>query len=186
MSESPAPAPAPVQRVFNGSFWFLAGFVAVTGGACYLLKGPEVFWASLAEHAWLLLAILPVIGGAILLGAFAQVLVPPAVVRKRLGHGSGLQGLLLAVGMGVLIPGGPMISMPLLMAVIGAGADLAACVAFHLSWSLLALARVIQWELPLMGPRFAIIRYLATVPLPLLGGVIAAWIMRRRARSRET
>jgi uncharacterized membrane protein YraQ (UPF0718 family) len=117
-----------------------------------------------------------------LLGAFLQTLVPPTVIRRSLGQGAGFRGFLIAVGIGTLIPGGPMISMPILMAVIDAGAGLATCVAFYLSWSLLAFARVIQWELPLMGGEFALVRYLACLPLPIVGALIAAWLLRHWPR----
>ena len=58
--------------------------------------------------------------------------------------------------------------------------SLAACVAFYLSWSLLGLTRIIQWELPLMGGEFALVRYLACLPLPVIGAVTAVWLLRWR------
>jgi uncharacterized membrane protein YraQ (UPF0718 family) len=182
MADSPPPpsGPPPVlHRLMDGSSLFLAGFALTSGIACYVFKGPEVFWHTFDEYGRLILAVAPVIIGAVLLGAFLQVLVPPTVIRRSLGQGAGFRGFLIAIGIGTLIPGGPMISMPILMAVIDAGAGLAACVAFYLSWSLLALTRVIQWELPLMGGEFALVRYLACVPLPIVGALIAAWLLRR-------
>ncbi len=174
------PHPPPLlSRLTEPSFLFLLAFATATGTACYVFKGPEVFWAAFREHVGLLVAILPVIAGAVLLGAFLQALVPPGYVRSRLGEGSGGRGIAIGSVLGVFVPGGPMISMPLLLAVIEAGADLAACVAFYMSWSLLALVRIIQWELPLMGWKFAAIRFLSAVPLPFLAGFIAVPLFRR-------
>lgn len=167
------------RRLTEPSFLFLLFFATSTGIACYVLKGPAVFWAAFREHLWLLLAITPVLAGAVLLGAFLQALVPPGYVRTRLGEGSGLRGIAIGSFIGLFVPGGPMISMPLLLAVIEAGADLAACVAFYMSWSMLALVRVIQWELPLMGGKFAAIRFLSAIPLPLLAGLLAIPLFRR-------
>jgi uncharacterized membrane protein YraQ (UPF0718 family) len=175
---SPGSPPRALHRLIDGSSLFLAAFALTSGIACYVLKGPAVFWHTFDEYGRLILAVAPVIIGAVLLGAFLQVLVPPTVIHRSLGQGTGIRGFLIAIGIGTLIPGGPMISMPILMAVIDAGAGLAACVAFYLSWSLLALVRVIQWELPLMGGEFAFLRYLSSVPLPLVGALIAAWLLR--------
>jgi uncharacterized membrane protein YraQ (UPF0718 family) len=174
--------PSLLSRLTEGSFLFLVAFAVGGGIACYLVRGQEVFWAALEEHLWLLLAIAPVLAGAVLLGAFIQALIPPGYVRSRLGEGSGLRGIGIGSFIGLFIPGGPMISMPLLMAVIEAGADLAACISFYMSWSLLALVRIIQWELPLMGWKFALIRFLSSVPLPLIAGLIAIPLIRRLPR----
>jgi uncharacterized membrane protein YraQ (UPF0718 family) len=177
------------RRLTEPSFLFLLVFASTTGIACYVFKGPAVFWTAFREHLWLLLAITPVLGGAVLLGAFLQALVPPGYVRTRLGEGSGLRSIAVGSLIGLFVPGGPMISMPLLLAVIEAGADLAACVAFYMSWSTLALVRIIQWELPLMGGKFAAIRFLSAIPLPLLAGLMAIPLFRRfrgRAPERET
>ena len=177
--DQPAPPPSLLGRLTEPSFLFLVVFATTTGAACYVFKGPGVFWAALRDHLSLLVAIIPVIAGAVLLGAFLQALVPPGYVRSRLGEGSGARGIAIGSLIGMFVPGGPMISMPLLLAVIEAGADLAACVAFYMSWSLLALARIIQWELPLMGWKFALIRFLSAVPLPFLAGLMAIPLFRR-------
>lgn len=186
-SDDPAPRhpPSILSRLTEGSFLFLMAFAAATGLACYLVKGPAAFWQALEEHLSLLLSIIPVIAGAVLLGAFIQALIPPGYVRTRLGEGSGLRGIAVGSFIGLFVPGGPMISMPLLMAVIEAGADLAACVAFYMSWSLLAFVRIIQWELPLMGWKFAAIRFLSSLPLPLIAALIAIPLFRRFARPRR-
>ncbi|HEX9465900.1 MAG TPA: permease [Alphaproteobacteria bacterium] len=185
----PSPLPRPpslLRRLTEGSFLFLVAFVVAGGVACYWLRGPEVFWQTSEEHLWLLLAIAPVLAGAVLLGAFIQALIPPGYVRARLGEGAGLRGIGIGSVIGLFVPGGPMISMPLLMAVIEAGADLSACIAFYMSWSLLALARIIQWELPLMGWRFALIRFLSSVPLPLIAGLIAIPLFKRLPHCRKS
>lgn len=187
MAEPSPPAAPPhppsfLSRLTDGSFLALLVFAGSTALACYVFKGPEVFQQALYEHLWLLAAIAPVLAGAVLLGAFIQALIPPGYVRSRLGEGSGLRGIAIGSFIGLFVPGGPMISMPLLLAVIEAGADLSACVAFYMSWSLLAFARIIQWELPLMGWKFALVRFLACIPLPVIAGFLAIPLFRRFRR----
>src|SRR5258708_34687030 len=92
----PSPLPRPpslLRRLTEGSFLFLVAFVVAGGVACYWLRGPEVFWQTSEEHLWLLLAIAPVLAGAVLLGAFIQALIPAGYVRARLGEGAGLRGI---------------------------------------------------------------------------------------------
>ena len=71
------------RRLTEPSFLFLLVFATSTGIACYALKGPAVFWTAFREHLWLLIAITPVLAGAVLLGAFIQALVPPARPVQR-------------------------------------------------------------------------------------------------------
>jgi len=79
----------------------------------------------------------------------------------------------LATGLGAVTPGGPFAAFPIVYALFLAGADIGAVVAYLTGWSVLALHRVIIWELPLLGPEFAIVRLLASLPLPILAGAIA-------------
>jgi hypothetical protein len=41
------------------------------------------------------------------------------------------------------------------------------------SWSTLGFQRIVMWELPLMGPEFAAIRFLASLPLPFVAGLLS-------------
>jgi uncharacterized membrane protein YraQ (UPF0718 family) len=169
----------PRQRFFDGGFYFLIAFVIVSAIGCYVVRGADAFWLTLEEHLWLLLALAPVVVGSVLLAAGLQVLMHPEFIRKHLGEGSGLKGLLKATIIGMMVPGGPMVSLPLLTAVMGAGANAMAGVAFVVSWSVLPVSRIVQWELPLMGGDFTMIRYLASVPLPVLAAWMAAPVLRR-------
>ena len=72
-----------------------------------------------------------------------------------------------------LIPGGPYASFPLVLTFLKAGAGPAQMVALITSWAVLAFHRVVMWEVPVLGARFALIRTLASVGLPLLAGLLA-------------
>ncbi len=169
----------PRRRPIDGSFLFIVLFAAASAGGCYVLRGPAVFVEALRDEGALLLRLVPVIAGAVLLAAFVQSLVPTDLVKRWLGQESGWKGVVTASILGAFVPGGPMASFPLMMAVIGAGAHVAASVAFLTSWSVLAIQRLIVWEIPLMGGDFALVRFFASLPLPLLAGWGAAWLWRR-------
>ncbi len=176
----PDPAPArPKPRLLNGSFLFMVAFAVAGGVACYTLRGPEVFWASIEDDGKLFLTVVPVVAGAILLASFAQVLMPTGHVKRWLGQGTGLRGLLTGTVLGAFLPGGPMASFPLMLAVIGAGADYAVAVAVLNSWALFGIHRLLVWELPLMGGEFVAIKMAATIALPILSGWLAALLFLR-------
>ncbi len=99
-------------------------------------------------------------------------------VARWLGGASGLTGLMLATIAGLLTPGGPFTSFPMVYALWIAGADAGALIAFISAWSLLGFNRLIVWELPLLGVEFSLIRYAACLPLPILAGVLARWLTR--------
>ncbi|WP_375688131.1 permease [Pseudooceanicola sp. LIPI14-2-Ac024] len=153
----------------------------VTGTLCYVKFGAASVGTSVAEAGWLLLSILPQLIAGLLIGGLATRLVSREKVAEMLGGGSGIKGLAIATLAGVLTPGGPFTSFPMVYALWIAGADAGALIAFIAAWSLLGFNRLIVWELPLLGVDFTVIRYLACLPLPILGGLIARYVSRVRA-----
>jgi len=170
---------APRRKLIDGSFLFIVAFALASATGCYWLKGPDIFVQALYDEGDLLVRVVPVVAGAVLLAAFVQVLVPTDLVKRWLGQDSGWKGVAVASILGAWVPGGPMASFPLMLAVIGAGAHIAASVAFLTSWSVLAVQRLIVWEIPLMGGDFALVRFLSSALLPPLAGWWAAWLHTR-------
>jgi uncharacterized membrane protein YraQ (UPF0718 family) len=115
---------------------------------------------------------------AFLAAGLAEKLVPGEWIRGALGEESGLRGILLASAAGALTPAGPYLSMPLAAAMHRSGASTGAVVAFLSGWSLLAIQRLVAWELPLLGPRIALIRYGVCLLLPVVAGLIARALTR--------
>jgi len=105
-------------------------------------------------------------------------LLPRETLAILLGPQSGWQGIALASGLGALLPGGPMVSFPFVILLQQAGMAPAPMVALMTAWSVLALHRVLSFELPLMGARFVILRWIVSLPLPLLAGALAALLLR--------
>jgi uncharacterized membrane protein YraQ (UPF0718 family) len=126
----------------------------------------------------LLVRFAPVIVISFLAAGFAERLVPHEWVRERLDAGSGFPGILIGVGAGALTPAGPFVSMPVAAVLIRAGAGPGPVVAYLTSWSLLSLHRLVAWEVPILGWRFALIRYGICVALPVVAGLVARWLSR--------
>ena len=101
-------------------------------------------------------------------------LLPKDLIASWLGHGSGLKGIMIATAVGLVMPGGPIIAFPVVVALAKSGAGFPALVTFLTSWSLLGLQRVFAYELTMMGPRFVMNRMAAASILTPLSG-LAAW-----------
>jgi hypothetical protein len=46
-------------------------------------------------------------------------------------------------------------------------------IAYLTGWSLLAVHRLVAWEVPILGARFALVRYAICAVLPVLAGLLA-------------
>ncbi len=119
-----------------------------------------------------------VIAVSLLAAGFAEVLVPREWVRETLGDDSGLRGILIATGAGVVTPAGPFVSMPIAAVLLRSGAGLGPVVAFLTGWSLLALHRFVAWEVPILGWNFALLRWGLSLGLPVLAGLLARGLAR--------
>ncbi|MBR0658266.1 MULTISPECIES: hypothetical protein [Neoroseomonas] len=152
------------------------GAIASLGAAALWQRdgGPAVGRAL--YHAWeLFLFIAPSLLAGMLLAAALRQLMSPGALARWMGAESGWFGLAVATLAGMLTPGGPMAAFPLVLVLAGAGADRGALVAYITSWTLNGFQRVLVYEAPLLGPGFAILRVVITLPMPLLAG----WIARR-------
>jgi uncharacterized membrane protein YraQ (UPF0718 family) len=112
---------------------------------------------------------------ALLAAGFIGEILPKDVIASWLGHESGVTGILIATAVGMIMPGGPIIAFPIVVALAKSGAGFPALVTFLTSWSLLGLQRVFAFELPMMGTRFVMNRMAAALILTPLTG-LAAWL----------
>src|SRR5437868_15291065 len=109
--------------------------VAVVLGILAYLRDPglPLLVKNSASMLWF---IVPRLVPAILIAGLLQVLVPQEVVSRHFGRESGLRALVIASLAGVLTPGGPMVTVPFMVALANSGASMAPLVAYMTSWSL--------------------------------------------------
>jgi uncharacterized membrane protein YraQ (UPF0718 family) len=167
---------ARLRKIFDLSFWIMAALAAFSGAACYAVKGPDAFFASFGTDLELIAAIAPRLGAALVVAAAIQVLLPRDKVARWLGEGAGLKGILLATGAGIVTPGGPMTSYPIVSALHEAGTGRRALVAYVTSWATQGFQRILLWEVPLIGLEFAALRFVASLPLPIVAGLISRYV----------
>ncbi|HEY7383017.1 MAG TPA: permease [Beijerinckiaceae bacterium] len=119
------------------------------------------------------LEIMPRIALALMAAGFIGVLVPSEPVARHIGPDSGLLGILIASVVGGFVPGGPILSFPLVVVLYKAGAGIPQLIAFLTAWSVFAFHRVAIYEVNLMGWRFSAVRLISSVVLPPLAGLLA-------------
>lgn len=159
-----------------GAFVFLVIMLAILAGyASRRAPGatPQALRLA-AENVRPLLLRLPL---ALLAAGFLADLLPPRHILSWLGEDAGLQGIVVASVVGSLLPGGPMVSFPLAVVMFEAGVGYPQMIALITAWSVLAIHRVMVFELPLMGGGFVWRRLLISLPLPILAGLIASFVL---------
>ena len=62
--------------------------------------------------------------------------------------------------------------MPLAAVLIRSGAAPASVITFLTAWSLLSVHRLVAWEVPILGARYALLRFSVSLALPLLAGLL--------------
>ncbi|KAF0229429.1 MAG: hypothetical protein FD175_1767 [Beijerinckiaceae bacterium] len=156
--------------------WGLAIVASLSFGAAgYVLitEGGGVAGSILAEDFWLFAAILPKVMLGCLIGALIRLLISREAIERFVGEGSGLMGLALAGLIGMLFPAGPFTIFPLAVVLMASGADRGAAIAFISAWLLVGINRAIIWEMPFFGTDFVLFRFLISLPMPLLLGLMA-------------
>lgn len=131
---------------------------------------------GLAESLKLVVQMGPVLVPAFVLAGMMTVLVSPETITAWLGREAGLRGLLVGTLAGALTPGGPFIAFPLLAVLLKGGASVGAVTAYLSAWSLLGLHRVVAFEVPILGWRFAAARLVASAVAPIGIGFLAQWL----------
>lgn len=137
------------------------------------VRDPGLPWLGAKTGFKMLGFILPRLVPALILAGLMQVLVPAEVVQRYLGRQGGMRAILFATVAGMFTPGGPMVSVPFMVALAHSGAALGPLVAYMTSWSLFGMQRIIAWEAPLMGWPFVVVRVVPSLAFP----VIAGWLV---------
>jgi uncharacterized membrane protein YraQ (UPF0718 family) len=162
------------MHAFDPLIYALAAALTLTA----YLRDPSLPGAGFRAGGQLLLDVLPRLIGALIVTGMIQALISPEWIQHWLGRGSTHRGILAGFVAGILTPGGPLVSFPIMVVFYKGGASLSALVAYMTSWSLFGFQRILAWELPFMGPRFLLARVLPTLVFPVLAGYLVRFIYR--------
>jgi uncharacterized membrane protein YraQ (UPF0718 family) len=160
------------RPLLDAQLLLMLALAVALAALAWWLGGATLVRAGLSEGGDQLLRYGLLIAVSFLAAGLAQVSIPSEWIRGALGRDSGPRGILLASAAGIATPAGPFVSLPIAAGLLRAGADPAAVVAYLTAWSLLALHRLVAWELPILGARFALVRYAICAVLPILAGFL--------------
>jgi uncharacterized membrane protein YraQ (UPF0718 family) len=159
--------------------WLIVGsLVFVCAVVAWRTGGPQRVGEAFASGTALFLGVLPNLVLGFALAGFLHVLLPSDLISHWMGHGSGLKGLLIGTVAGLLTPGGPFTHFPILASFLSKGAAVGPICAYIAAWALIGLNRLLVWELPILGPRIALVRFIASVGFPPLIGWVSGWLSR--------
>jgi uncharacterized membrane protein YraQ (UPF0718 family) len=156
----------------------MVAVVAALAALAFWRGGPELLRGGLRGGAELVARYAALIAVSFLAAGLVQALLPTAWVEGALGRGSGLRGILIATAAGAVTPAGPFVSLPIAAVLLRSGAATPAVVAYVTAWSLLAVHRLVAWEVPILGLRFALARFAVCLVLPVLAGLAAQVLAR--------
>lgn len=164
------------RRKIDMSILVFIVLTTVAGFANWWLDGPDAVTEGAREAAWSVIGVVPQFALGVMVASMAQVAIPRHHVARALGEKSGFRGLALAALMGTVMPGGPFASFPIVLGLAQAGADVGALVCFVTAWATMGLNRLLIWEIPFMGFDFGVLRFLSSLPLPFIAGLMARQI----------
>lgn len=164
--------------MLDGALIALAGIVVALAALAWAQGGAELAGAGLRRGGALLARYGLLIVVSFLAAGLAEVLVPRDWVPRALGAEAGLRGIVIATGAGAITPSGPFVAIPLAAALVRSGAGTGAIVAYVSAWGLIALHRLVAWEVPILGPRLALLRWVVSLGLPVLAGLLARALAR--------
>ena len=105
------------------------------------------------------------------LGGLVKVLIPSSLIIEWLGPTSGLKGILIASYAGIIMTGGPYVSLPIVASIYTAGAGVGPVIAFLASMNMVSLPGLFTWSMPFLGAKIALTRYVVCFFLPPLVGL---------------
>lgn len=157
------------------SFWILVGMLVVAvaialwrGGLGLIVTGLKQAWLTF-KSVWVQILLGFTLGGMI------NVLVPSSLIAEWLGPASGMKGILIASYVGIIIAGGPYVTLPVIASIYEAGAGPGPVIAL-LTSSILGLQNLIVWSIPFVGVKIALIRYAICLLVPPLAGLVGSYI----------
>ena len=111
-----------------------------------------------------------------LIAGLAIAVVPKALVVNWLGHESGFRGVVLGTALGAAMPGVTGVQLPLVVAMMQLGAGVGPLMAYFSAWAILGINRLIVWEIPFLGMRLALLRFVVSLAFPVIAGAICGWM----------
>lgn len=142
-------------------------------------KNPRLIGEGAREGGIAFIQVLPAMFLAFMAAALVTKLVPQEVLTRWLGSNSGMRGLTVAALAGSLTPGGPFVQFPIVAALYQRGVAVGPLVAYLSAWALLGVHRLLIFEMPLLGWKLPLCRFMVSMACPLAVGYVTQWVWDR-------
>ena len=168
--------------MINGVLFIMLGLVAALAALAWFRGGSELLGQGLGRGVDMMIRFALLIAASFLAAGLIEALVPKDWIRTQLGAGAGMRALVLATAGGMITPSGPFVAIPLAVTLLRAGAGTGVVLAYVSAWGLVSLHRLIAWEIPLLGARLSLLRFVLCLGVPALIGLLIQWIDRAPQR----
>ena len=157
----------------NIPFFVLLGLTFVAGIIAYRFN---LLNEGIKASVSMFFQLIPVLMVAFVLAGIMQVFIPREFIKSLLGKDTGIKGIVIGALVGIVMPGGPYVSFPILAVFYKGGASMGAMAALLSSWGLIGLFRFVTFEVPILGAHFAFARYISSFMFPIAIGYITELI----------
>ncbi len=156
----------------------ILGLLSFTLSVMAARRSPLILVEALRSALHRFIELTPRMTVAMLLAGFVGKLIPGELVGEFIGPESGLLGIFIASAVGGLVPSGPILAFPVVVVLLQSGAGLPQVVSFITAWSLIAMHRMLIYEIPIMGWSFAWKRVVSSLALPPVAGLLTIALMK--------
>jgi uncharacterized membrane protein YraQ (UPF0718 family) len=153
------------------SMWVLIGMLTTAMALAFWKGGWRMILSGFKEGALTFKSIWVRLVLGFSLGGLIQVVIPSPVIAEWLGPASGMKGILIGSYAGIIITGGPYVTLPVVASIFTAGAGVGPVIALLTSMNLISLPGLLTWAIPFMGVRLALSRYIVCLVIPPIVGL---------------
>lgn len=165
-----------MKKVFN-KFKIII-IAAVLYLVVFILKR-NIFFNALNITKNFLIEMVEILPPVLVITALISVWIPSNVIKKGLGHNSGIRGKLISLLIGSLSAGPIYAAFPATLILFKKGASISNMVIILSSWAVVKIPMLIV-ETNFLGPKFTVTRVVLTVPAILLMGVLMEKIIKNK------
>ena len=161
------------MKLINGTVLIMLVMTVAVIVFAYL-KDPGLPLQGFKESWKMFIAIFPaIILAFIVAGVVGKILPGEQQMNRWLGEESGLRGLAIGTLAGALTPGGPFIQFPIVAALYKKGVAVGPLMSYICAWALLGVHRFMIFEVPILGWRLSLCRFVASLVFPFIIGLFA-------------
>ena len=160
------------------TLYLLGGIVGLTAALVLRKDGLSGIRNGSVTSALLLRSVARMLVLGMVLAGMTQVILPQEVITRWIGDESGFTGIFIGAAVGMFVPGGPYVVIPLAASIFLAGAGVGPVAALITAWNTIPFTRTVMWELPFLGGAFTTSRMLVNLPFPIVAGLLTPHIYR--------